>query len=119
MHCRGHIVVSLFAVMVLAMPTTVAAQFGKPGGFGGGQAGGFGSGFAAGNAGKANGNANGNGNGGGNGNGNANGNANGGGPPGAPLPALGATLVGQGLALFGGYLMYRRRRSRFKSQQDV
>lgn len=36
----------------------------------------------------------------------------GGGPSGAPLPALGATLIGQGVVLVGGYLIYRRRKSR-------
>jgi hypothetical protein len=32
-----------------------------------------------------------------------------GGPSGAPLPALGASLIGQGIALAGGYVFYRRR----------
>lgn len=72
----------------------------------GGNAGGNGGGARGPGAGRGGGNAGGNGGGGG-------GNAGGGSGGGAPLPALGATLVGQAASAVGLLALWRRRKKKF------
>lgn len=41
-----------------------------------------------------------------------------GGAQGAPLPLLGGTLLGQGVVIGGGYLLWRRRRKKAKDTAE-